>query len=295
MHVLALDGGGAAGYVTAQFLSHLEQDLNEPCYRLFDIICGVSTGSIIGACLASGMPAADVVASYKRIITNVFPPTPMGFGAVVQTIKNLFKPQYSLTPVQTELHTIFDPTIDNVSLKTRFMCHSVKITYPAVSVFWKSWYKTNRVGLIDAILNSCSAPTYFSPRKVKGEWYVDGGVAANCVAMIELAEAAKLGATLESLYLVNVQTGGATGFTSKQAGKLGGQLSWTQGIADLMTYCGAELAEYQAHQLIGFRNHVIKPSMYAGIASTNFAQMDELAIAMYAEHGPALKAALIDT
>jgi len=83
--MLALDGGGIRGLMTARLLVRLEQLLADgrggADFRLchyFDYIGGTSTGAIIAAALARGMSAADLLDFY------------LDFGRQAFTKRNLF-------------------------------------------------------------------------------------------------------------------------------------------------------------------------------------------------------------
>jgi predicted acylesterase/phospholipase RssA len=63
--ILALDGGGILGLMSLEVLVRIEDILRERLGRgadfvlseYFDFVGGTSTGAVIGACVASGMPA----------------------------------------------------------------------------------------------------------------------------------------------------------------------------------------------------------------------------------------------
>ena len=82
--VLALDGGGIRGYYTTRLLELLLASIGaDPVRvdfgRLFDLIVGTSTGSLIGAALAAGVPLPRVSALYRERGPVIFPrPAPIG-------------------------------------------------------------------------------------------------------------------------------------------------------------------------------------------------------------------------
>ena len=82
--VLALDGGGIRGYYTTRLLELLLAGIGaDPARvdfgRLFDLIVGTSTGSLIGAALAAGVPLPRVSALYRERGPVIFPrPAPIG-------------------------------------------------------------------------------------------------------------------------------------------------------------------------------------------------------------------------
>jgi hypothetical protein len=74
-----LDGGGVRGVLTLEVLARIEAQLRDrlglPQLLLgdyFDYIAGTSTGAIIAAGLAAGLPVADLQDHYQRLATKVF-------------------------------------------------------------------------------------------------------------------------------------------------------------------------------------------------------------------------------
>src|ERR1700748_3260281 len=80
--ILAIDGGGIRGIIPAFILSQIEQTVGMPCYKLFDIIGGTSTGGILSAGLTTPNPnggpgnipftAVDLLNIYKNNGSSIF-------------------------------------------------------------------------------------------------------------------------------------------------------------------------------------------------------------------------------
>jgi uncharacterized protein len=62
--ILSLDGGGIRGVFPAAFLARLEEHLEHPIGRYFDLIAGTSTGGIIAIGLGLGLSAGDILKLY---------------------------------------------------------------------------------------------------------------------------------------------------------------------------------------------------------------------------------------
>ncbi len=70
--ILCIDGGGIKGTQPAAFLAGLEEDLDEPIGRYFDLIAGTSTGGILAIGLALGIPAKTLLELYENRGPTIF-------------------------------------------------------------------------------------------------------------------------------------------------------------------------------------------------------------------------------
>ena len=70
--ILSIDGGGIKGTQPAAFLAGLEEDLDEPIGRYFDLIAGTSTGGILAIGLALGIPAKTLLELYENRGPTIF-------------------------------------------------------------------------------------------------------------------------------------------------------------------------------------------------------------------------------
>src|SRR5258705_11895101 len=62
--ILSLDGGGIRGVFPAALLARIQEHLEHPIGRYFDLIAGTSTGGIIAIGLGLGLPARDILKLY---------------------------------------------------------------------------------------------------------------------------------------------------------------------------------------------------------------------------------------
>lgn len=73
IRILSIDGGGLRGLVALQTLSKLETLTGKPVHKLFDYICGVSTGAILGFLLGIfQMPLSECDDLYRKLGSDIF-------------------------------------------------------------------------------------------------------------------------------------------------------------------------------------------------------------------------------
>ena len=204
--ILALDGGGIRGLLTAGLLQRLEELLRaraggEPAFRLsdyFDLIGGTSTGSIIAAGLSLGMSAAEVRDAYFELGNATFKRSLLRIGAIRQ--------KYDSENVATALKGLFkDRTLASGDFKTGLMVMSKRLdtgspwplsNNPGARYFnlrdGSTTVPNGEYPLWKVVRASTAAPYYFGPEKIViktgdtkrnlkgviGE-FVDGGVSPN--------------------------------------------------------------------------------------------------------------------
>ncbi|XP_039988992.1 calcium-independent phospholipase A2-gamma-like isoform X3 [Xiphias gladius] len=73
IRILSIDGGGLRGLLALQTLQKLEALTGKPIYKLFDYICGVSTGAILGFMLGVfQIPLNECDDIYRKLGSDVF-------------------------------------------------------------------------------------------------------------------------------------------------------------------------------------------------------------------------------
>ncbi|XP_077425459.1 calcium-independent phospholipase A2-gamma isoform X1 [Vanacampus margaritifer] len=73
IRILSIDGGGLRGLLALQTLHKLEALTGKPIYKLFDYICGVSTGAILGFMLGVfQLPPSECDDLYRKLGSDVF-------------------------------------------------------------------------------------------------------------------------------------------------------------------------------------------------------------------------------
>ena len=180
--ILALDGGGIRGALSAGYLVKIETVLRERHQRpdlvladYFDLIGGTSTGAIIAAGLALGMGAQEISDKYLEL----------GAAAFKKVLLPL-KARFSAGAVREQLQRLFgDMPFGDPALRSA-LCVVAKrgdtgSTWPFINHPRGRYYARNApIPLRDVVRASTAAPTYFIPESLdvggRQGAFVDGGV-----------------------------------------------------------------------------------------------------------------------
>lgn len=200
--ILSIDGGGIKGTCPASFLAALEEDLDEPIGRYFDLITGTSTGGILAIGLALGIPAKQLLQLYVERGPEIFgqPVTRNRFvAAAVNTYakaKHYIKPKHKVG----QLEKVLSDTLGSkliADAETRLIIPAWDADLNSVYIY-KTAHHTRlttdyKKSAVDAALATTAAPTYFKVhRTVDQVGLIDGGVWANNPTGIAVVEATTL-------------------------------------------------------------------------------------------------------
>ena len=172
--ILCLDGGGMRGILTIQLLKKLEETAGIPCYELFDMVAGTSTGGIIAGLITTGHTANEIETMYIDLVTQVFDKKLLG-----QRFIN--PPAFSKEKYRSLLKGVVnDVTLQNAcSLRDLDLMITSQDISAAEETFFScfkqddgSYYGTYKDVLLRSVMEATmSAPTYFYPL----ERFLDGG------------------------------------------------------------------------------------------------------------------------
>jgi patatin-like phospholipase/acyl hydrolase len=178
--ILSIDGGGIRGIIPATTLVSLEQQLAKPVRECFDFLAGTSTGALIAAALAAGISARRILEIYTQHADEVI--TPPKF--VAETRRAIEGYMYDPSNIQKALAGLLGP-----AAAWKLNDSPVRLLITAMGIDTHPWYfvqdnpknsrLTGTLSLVDCVVASAAAPTYFAPWTVdiKGPTaLVDGGV-----------------------------------------------------------------------------------------------------------------------
>jgi patatin-like phospholipase/acyl hydrolase len=205
--ILCLDGGGSKGMYSLGVLSELEKSLGVPISNKFNLIYGTSTGAIIAAMLAVGMPVSEIKQHYLQMIPGI-----MGsYGSKARTRKlrsfgekifgdqgfEAFKTDVGIVSMNydTEKPLIFKTNVERASNGTSSFVAGFGVT------------------ILDAIEASSAACPIFCKKVLKTTnkediTAIDGGFIANNPTLFALIDAKhQLGMKDDKIKLLSIGVG----------------------------------------------------------------------------------------
>lgn len=252
--ILSLDGGGIKGAYTASVLATLEETTGCRAVEHFDLITGTSTGGILAIGLGLGFPARVLCDFYLERGPTIFPST--GRKRRWGWLRQLLGPKHDHEVLRDALRAIMG---ERKLVESR--CRLVIPTYDAIRghifIMKTPHYPrfTHDAGAFayDVALATSAAPTYFQAADFPHHGdasYVDGGVWANCPALVGVTEAiAFLGRQPGGIDVLSIGTTSTPFNISKQ--RSAGAAQWNVGIIELMFEAQVEAARAQAALIAG--------------------------------------------
>jgi patatin-like phospholipase/acyl hydrolase len=176
---LSLSGGGCRGYIALHQLEYLHSRMGGRFLRHFDYIGGTSTGSLITALLAVGKTPTEIITIYEEELPKIFK-------------KGFFRHARGLSKYSNEYFIgLAKELVGDVKLgelKQAILIPALNSSLDKPKIFKSYDPKDEDYKLVDVIIASSSAPTYFPAHKIEGNFYKDGGLFANNPSDILLKE-----------------------------------------------------------------------------------------------------------
>ncbi len=196
--ILALDGGGIKGAFTAAALAHWEEQTGGlPTASRFDLIAGTSTGGILALGLALGLPAKQILDFYRgEAGQRIFPMTSL-IERMWRRVRQTASDKFDAGILEEELEKALGSESRLGDAKTRVVVTSYSLTSNSTKLFRTGHHPSvpahDSLRAVTVARATSAAPTFFKPAQVEesiAEYEaVDGGVWANCPAMVALCEA----------------------------------------------------------------------------------------------------------
>lgn len=263
--ILSIDAGGVRGLVSAIWLSRLEDLLGTPIYKHFDLVVGTSSGAVLAAAIASGMPANQFVSVFRDHIHEIFPASARRGGVTQRLLALRRGPKYDGVGLEKILREIFaDRQMSDLK------CHTMIASYNLLnrrSLFFKSWKAEHAPLPVWGVCKaSASAPAYFPSHVMRVGLadlpLADGAIMAGTPAVNAIAEALRLnrsqghGTGMENFIMLSVGTGKSNRHISIDEGQNWGAFDWSAPLIGLVGDGGADAADYMCQQFLAPGHYV---------------------------------------
>ena len=262
LNVLSLDGGGMRGLYSATVLKALgdrfarvRQSGPLDVGKGFDLIVGTSTGAIVAAAIAAGIPMVEIAALYERIGPRVFP-SPMppyqksprwrDKARFLRWVgRHAYHPAGSNEELASALRDIFGTMtmgqlyerrgIGLAISATRLLQHSPRI-FKTPHIPSKN--RDNDLSVVDACLASSAAPIYLplasiTEDGIEGQVFVDGGLWANNPVLLGLVDGLAIAKRGQPIVIVSIGTCSAPVGADPSPRLARGILGWGAGVLPL--------------------------------------------------------------
>ena len=142
-------------------LADLERVTGKPCREIFDFVAGTSTGALIAAAVAAGVPASEMLKVYTVKSARIFKAFLPSLGALVDGNK-------------FDTNAIADVLSETLGVSKSWTLNDcpIRVLLTARGVNKKAWYftrdtpqnggKTGRLSLVECATASAAAPIYFN-------------------------------------------------------------------------------------------------------------------------------------
>lgn len=210
--ILSLSGGGYRGLFTATVLAEMQKRIQGDLADKFDLIAGTSVGSILAAALAKGISARELPRLFlthgEEIFNGCWKQSP-----ILKTFNlGFLASRYSAKGMKNVL--VKEELLGNTQfrdLRRRLLIPTVNLTKGSAQ-FFKTQHCPDYqfdcdVPLVDAVMASAAAPTYFPVHRFNQSRYADGGLIANSPAFVAFHEAHyKLKIPIDRIHVVSIGT-----------------------------------------------------------------------------------------
>lgn len=180
--VLSIRGGGIRGIIPCCCLMKLESQLGGLTRDHIDFCAGTSTGALLTAAVAAGIPASQLLTVYTERSREIFTPTGIEADGKRLLCGYMYDPKH--------LHDVLVSVLGAAAAWT-LNESPIRVMMSATAMDGHNWFfvksnprnggATGAVKLIDAAVASACAPTYFNHWRIDGIggktlYFFDGGV-----------------------------------------------------------------------------------------------------------------------
>lgn len=294
-NILTLAGGGMRGLYSATVLRTLLSRVAESrasnhldIGKGFDLVVGTSTGAILAAAIAAGVPLGRITRLYEEAGPRIFRNSIPLYSTTLKlrdkarfyywVARHLCRPGNPSAALDSELRKTFGSLTFGELYEQRGigLCVSATAFFNHKPRVFKTPHldkkkRDNGLALVDACLASCAAPIYLPLASIKadgmaGQIYADGGLWANDPVLLGIIEGLALSAPEQPIVVMSVGTCHPVTGSPLPAELNRGIIGWRAGVLPLELAMNAQgwAAQYTtsllAEQLerLGKRIHILR-------------------------------------
>ncbi len=262
--ILSIDGGGSRGIIPLTYLLEMERLLDcQGCKFPVDMVAGTSVGALVGcALLLNKMP--DLYDNYERIVEQVFRKNYWSLGG-------FWGPAYySDGRKQVIAKILGDRGMD--ALDNKFMAPFFSLRTNETLVGSNFGENANMYGLLDLLMMTTAAPTYFDPHVCQSNKGVevegaDGGIFANHPGMLAY-RAARVLYPNDKIVMISLGTGACHTMEGEYASQRKGMVYWAKKFSEISLVASSNDVNAALFQLSVFDKNFkyirIQPSLEKG-------------------------------
>ena len=184
---------GTRGVLVIEILRHLERITGKPIYQMFDLICGVSTGAIIGMLLgALQTPINECEEYYHKFSSHLFKSDFFrGAGRLIwshayydttvweKILKDIYSETYLIETKQSAgtPHVLAISAVMNQPSIEAFLFRNYEL--PVHTKGLSQYSGSSKYKIWEAVRASAAAPGYFEEFRLDQYVHQDGGILIN--------------------------------------------------------------------------------------------------------------------
>lgn len=285
--IFSFDGGGARMVVQYQILKRIVEKFPNILEKV-NVFAGTSAGSILSAGLASGIVNfKDDNLINKKNVDEIF--SSYTFFRKIKTFGGLSKCKYTNDKLKNLLTIHFNSmtisSLDKGLYITAFCINPAELEkkiegepswLKARVKRWSPVYYTNIESksdkiIVDAILESSAAPTYFPIVNN----HIDGGIGNNNPSLSILAKLISTGVKMNDIYMLSFGSGERPTVLETTDLELG-TITWLKNIIDMIFDAEQEITSKNAYNILGDNFWRIQPLFDKEVELDDTSQYDFL-------------------
>jgi patatin-like phospholipase/acyl hydrolase len=263
LKILAIDGGGIRGIIPAIILAEIERRAGQPIVKLFDLIAGSSTGSILAVGLATPdsqnnprYTAEELARFYEEEGSTIFS---RSRWRAIQSLNNITTVKYPSDGIDSVLDKVFgDLNLSEALGNVLITSYEIQRRQP--------WFFRSRKAkastrcdfkMRDVVRASTAAPTFFEPAQIfhaesDDDYFalIDGSMQANNPALCAYVDARNKHPEAEEYLMLSLGTGDSTQPLAYEEARQWGVAGWSQHILSIAFDAMNSTVDYQLRHLL---------------------------------------------